>query len=71
MVVAMTAVKNLAHGIAAETLAHDETILYALPRADELGRSDVWAVGVAEGSEPRRLLDNASSPSVVQAGGGS
>jgi Tol biopolymer transport system component len=43
----------------------DETVLYALPHDDDLGRSDVWQVGIAEDAEPRLLLSNATSPSVV------
>ena len=44
----------------------DATVLYALPHEGELGRSDVWQVGIEEGARPALLLVNATSPSVVQ-----
>lgn len=43
----------------------DETILYAVPRPDEPGISDVWAAGT-DGGEPRLVVEQASSPSVVR-----
>jgi hypothetical protein len=43
----------------------DDTVLYALPQQDVVGRDDVWEVGIAPGAAPRMLLSNAASPGVV------
>ncbi|GAA1724850.1 hypothetical protein [Microbacterium paludicola] len=44
----------------------DDTVLYGLPRADEAGVTDVWAIDLAPGAEPRVLIPQAWSPSVVR-----
>ncbi len=44
----------------------DATLLYGLPRAAETGASDVWAIGITAGDTPRRVIENAWSPSVVR-----
>jgi len=42
----------------------DTTVMYQLPRVDEAPRSDVWAADL-DGSPPRLLIPDASSPSLV------
>ena len=42
------------------------TLLYGLPRPAETGASDVWAIGIAAGDTPRRVIKNAWSPAVVR-----
>ena len=44
----------------------DETLLYGLARAEEPGRSDVWAIRAHGESEPALFLRDAWSPSVVR-----
>ena len=44
----------------------DDTVLYGLPREDETGVSDVWALDLAPGATPRILVPLAWSPSVVR-----
>ena len=44
----------------------DETLLYGAPRDDEAGVSDVWAVAADGSSEPRLLVEEAWSPTVVR-----
>jgi hypothetical protein len=44
----------------------DSTVLYALPRTDTVGDSDVWAVDSAGRTEPARLVEHAWSPAVVR-----
>ena len=44
----------------------DDTVLYGLPRTEEPGVTDVWALDVAPGSQPRLLLAEAWSPAVVR-----
>lgn len=44
----------------------DDTLLYAMPRADEPGVQDVWAVDTRAGAEPGLLIEEAASPSVVR-----
>jgi hypothetical protein len=46
----------------------DDTVLYGLPRGSRPGTSDVWALDVSAGAEPRMLIPRASSPSVVREG---
>ena len=43
----------------------NRTVLYALPQEGQPGRSDVWQLDTAEGSEPRLLVTDGASPSVV------
>jgi dipeptidyl aminopeptidase/acylaminoacyl peptidase len=49
----------------------DDTVLYALPRPDVVGRDDVWEVDVTPGARPQLLLRDAASPSVVPVRSGS
>jgi hypothetical protein len=44
----------------------DETLLYAVPRTDGVGDSDVWSIAADGGGEPALLIEHASSPSVVR-----
>ncbi|MCW2758752.1 MAG: hypothetical protein JWO46_2498 [Nocardioidaceae bacterium] len=44
----------------------DQTLLYGLPRADEAGVTDVWAIGTDAAATPRLFLKQAWSPSVVR-----
>lgn len=44
----------------------DETLLYGLPRADQPGVTDVWALGTEAGARPRLFVDHAWSPAVVR-----
>jgi hypothetical protein len=44
----------------------DSTLLYGLPRADQAGVSDVWALAADGSGGPRRLLSQAWSPAVVR-----
>lgn len=43
----------------------DDTLVYGLPRPDEPGVTDVWAVDVAAGARPQVLIEQAWSPTVV------
>ena len=45
----------------------EHTLLYGLPREDEPGTSDVYALDIANGSAPRLFLSNAASPAVLRA----
>ena len=45
---------------------NDDTLLYGLTRADEPGVTDVWAVGTTTDAQPRLLIEEAWSPSVVR-----
>ncbi len=44
----------------------DATLLYGLPREDEAGVTDVWAVDAQDGAVPRLFIPQAWSPSVVR-----
>lgn len=45
----------------------DSTILYGLPRPDQPGTTDVWALDIdTPGAEPRLFLEGAWSPSIVR-----
>lgn len=44
----------------------DGTLLYGLPRAEDPGTTDVWAVEVAPDARPRLLVEQAWSPAVVR-----
>ena len=44
----------------------DDTLLYGLTRADEPGVTDVWAVETEPDAEPRLLIEQAWSPTVVR-----
>ncbi len=44
----------------------DETVLYGLPRTGEPGVTDVWSLGLADGSVPELLVTEAWSPAVVR-----
>jgi len=44
----------------------DDTVLYGLPRADEPGITDVWALDTEPGSTPELFIEQAWSPSVVR-----
>lgn len=44
----------------------DETLLYGLPREDEPGITDVWAVAAEADATPRLLVEEAWSPTVVR-----
>jgi len=43
----------------------DDTVLYGLPRENEPGVTDVWALGTQDGSTPRLFIPEAWSPQVV------
>lgn len=43
-----------------------DTLIYGLPRADEVGVSDVWAVDTRADGEPRLLVEEAWSPTVIR-----
>jgi hypothetical protein len=42
------------------------TLLYGVPRTDEAGVDDVWALRTTAGAEPRLLIRHAWSPAVVR-----
>lgn len=44
----------------------DDTLLYGLPRDDDPGVTDVWAVDAVGDAAPRVLIEQAWSPSVVR-----
>jgi hypothetical protein len=44
----------------------DDTVLYGLPRPDEAGVTDVWALDLAPRSTPTLFIPQAWSPSVVR-----
>ena len=44
----------------------DETLLYGVPRDDEPGVTDVWAIGTRTDAVPRLLIEQAWSPAVVR-----
>jgi hypothetical protein len=44
----------------------DDTLLYGLARPDEPGVTDVWAIDVEADAQPRLLIEQAWSPSVVR-----
>ncbi|MCG2798118.1 MAG: hypothetical protein L6367_06200 [Cellulomonas sp.] len=45
----------------------DTTILYGMPRTDEPGTTDVWALDLStDGAQPRVLIPGASAPTVVR-----
>ena len=44
----------------------DDTLLYGMPRADEPGVTDVWAVDTTSDAEPELLIEQAWSPTVVR-----
>lgn len=44
----------------------DDTLLYGLPRRQEPGVTDVWALDTDPQAEPRLLIEQAWSPSVVR-----
>ena len=44
----------------------DDTLLYGLPRADQPGTTDVWAVDTAADATPALLIPGAWSPAVVR-----
>lgn len=44
----------------------DETLLYGMPRRDEPGVTDVWAVDTTPDARPRLLIEQAWSPTVVR-----
>ncbi|WP_411701300.1 TolB family protein [Conyzicola sp.] len=44
----------------------DDTLLYALPREDAPGDSDVWATAADGSGSPRVFIEHAFSPSVVR-----
>lgn len=44
----------------------DDTLLYGLPRTDEPGVTDVWAVDTTADAEPQLLVEEAWSPTVVR-----
>ena len=44
----------------------DDTLLYGMPRADEPGVTDVWAVDTTSDAEPELLIEQAWSPAVVR-----
>lgn len=45
----------------------DVTLLYALPRTDQAGDTDVWSIAAEPATPPRVFLEHAWSPSVVRA----
>lgn len=47
------------------TWLDDETLLYGLPREGSPGVSDIWRVGIGDGSTPESYIENAWSPAVV------
>jgi len=44
----------------------EDTILYGLPRTEEPGVTDVWALDTTATAEPRLLIEQAWSPAVVR-----
>lgn len=44
----------------------DDTLLYGMPRTDQPGVTDVWSVDTAAGAEPKLLIEQAWSPTVVR-----
>ncbi len=44
----------------------EDTLLYGVPRPDEPGVTDVWALDTEPGARPRLLIEQAWSPSVVR-----
>ena len=44
----------------------DEVLLYALPRAEGAGTSDIWAIRVRPGAQPTLFIPQAVSPAVVR-----
>ena len=47
----------------------DDTILYGLPRDDDPGTTDVWAVDTRRAAAPRLLIEQAWSPAVIGTSG--
>ena len=44
----------------------DNTLLYGLPRDDEAGVTDVWSLDTSSDAQPRLLIEQAWSPTVVR-----
>ena len=44
----------------------DDTLIYGLPRPDEAGVTDVWAVDTEPTARPRLLIEEAWSPTVIR-----
>ena len=44
----------------------DDTLLYGMPREEEPGVTDVWSLDTSPGAQPRLLIEQAWSPSVVR-----
>ncbi len=44
----------------------DDTVLYGMPRSDQAGVTDVWALDTDADAEPRLLIEQAWSPAVVR-----
>jgi hypothetical protein len=44
----------------------DDTLLYGMPRADEPGVTDVWALDTEADAKPQLLIEQAWSPAVVR-----
>jgi hypothetical protein len=44
----------------------DQTLLYGLPRAGQVGATDVWAIDSGGTGAPRKFIANAWSPAVVR-----
>jgi hypothetical protein len=44
----------------------DDTVLYGMPRSEQAGVTDVWALDTDAAAEPQLLIEQAWSPSVVR-----
>ena len=44
----------------------DDTLIYGMPRADEPGVTDTWAVDTTRDATPRVLIEQAWSATVVR-----
>ena len=43
----------------------DDTVIYGMPRSDQAGVTDVWALDTDASADPQLLVEQAWSPSVV------
>ncbi len=48
------------------TWLDEDTLLYGMPREKETGVTDVWSLDTAPGAQPRLLIEQAWSPTVVR-----
>lgn len=47
----------------------DDTLLYGVPRSDERGVSDIWAIDITADAQPRLMIEQAWSPAVIRSSG--